>query len=286
MIEPGSAHRARAAAIGRLRVAGVASPEYDAAELLAAVLGTSRGLLPLAPDLDEQQAARYDELVTCRAARLPLQHLLGSAGFYGLEIEVGPGVFTPRPETELLVQHALSSIESVPAPIVVDLCAGSGAIAIAIAHSRPDAVVTAVETSEQAGRWLRRNVERLAPGVRVVIGDVLDESLAVPAPVDLVTCNPPYVPDKTAVDHETARHEPSLAVFAGDDGLALIRPLVPRIAGLLRVGGSTVIEHDDSHQDAVLELFAASGRFRPAAAIADLAGRPRYVSAVRSPSRD
>lgn len=284
MITAGPAHEARIRAIGILRHAAVGSPEFDAAELLSVVLGVPRGMLPTARDLDEVQAASYSALVARRADREPLQHIIGSAGFYGLDIEVGPGVFVPRPETELLVESALSSIQGVVDPVVVDLCAGSGAIAVAIATRRPDAVVTAVESSMQASSWLRANVARLAPSVRVITGDVLDESLSLPASADLVTCNPPYVPEGTVVDRETELHDPPAAVFAGADGLTLIRSLVPRIAKLLRPGGVVLMEHDDSHQDAVVELFAASGEFAEAVRMRDLAGRPRHVSVRRAPA--
>ncbi|WP_199849675.1 peptide chain release factor N(5)-glutamine methyltransferase [Blastococcus sp. Marseille-P5729] len=286
MINPGPAHQARLQGVRALRDAGIAAPEHDAAELLGAVLDIPRAMLPMARELDQDQADSYAALLARRAAREPLQHILGSTGFFGLEIAVGPGVFIPRPETEVLVESALRSIETVTDPVVIDLCTGSGAIAVAIATRRPDAVVTAVELSERASGWLRRNVRRLTPQVEVLIGDALDESLALPTPADLVTCNPPYVPEGTAVDRETALHDPRAAVFAGEDGLALIRPLVPRIGRLLRPGGTIVLEHDESHQDDVLAIVAGSGMFQPPTAITDLTGRPRHVRAVRSPDRD
>lgn len=264
-----------------LREAGVASPEHDAAELLAGVLGVQRGLLPIAPDLTDRQAQELSELVRRRAGREPLQHILGTAGFYGLDIEVGPGVFIPRPETETLVEHALHAVAGVRRPVVVDLCSGSGAIPIAIAVRRPDAEVTAVELDRAAAGWLRRNVDLLAPAVRVVEGDAIDESLPLPPAVDLVTCNPPYVPVSTPTEREVDEHDPHLAVYAGDDGLELIRPLAARIAGLLRPGGTAIVEHDESHQDAVVALFEQTGDYAEVVALRDLTGRPRFVRAVR-----
>ncbi|WP_194291318.1 peptide chain release factor N(5)-glutamine methyltransferase [Cumulibacter manganitolerans] len=293
MIGPGPVSAARRAATAELAAAGVGSPAFDAAELLADVLGVSRGLLPTADDLNDRQAAAYAALVARRARREPLQHILGSAGFYGLDVAVGPGVFIPRPETELLVAQALEGIAQVAAPVVVDLCAGSGAIAIALAVRRPTASVTAVEASAEAVGWLRRNVQALAPTVRIVHGDVLDGSLPVlpvdderarpprERPADLVTCNPPYVPLSSSVDHETEAHDPRVAVFAGADGLDLIRPLVGRVAELLRPGGIVLMEHDESHQDAVVALYEQSGQYAAVTALADLAGRPRFVRAVR-----
>lgn len=264
-----------------LRDAGVGSPEYDAAELLAHVVGVQRGLLAMAPDLSTRQAQQYADLIRRRCRREPLQHIIGAAGFYGLDIEVGPGVFIPRPETELLVESALRAIAPVKEPVVIDLCSGSGAIPIAIAHARPTCQVCAVELSAQAAEWLRRNVDRLAPSVRVIEGDALDARLPLPAGADLVTCNPPYVPAATAVEAEVGEHDPHAAVFGGADGLDLIRPLVPRIAALLRPGGTAILEHDQTHQGDVIALFDESGQYADISGLDDLAGRARFVRAVR-----
>lgn len=301
MITAGPANRARLTAVQTLRAEGVASPEYDAAELLAFVLDIQRGLLPIAKDLNEDQARQYDALVVRRARREPLQHIIGSAGFYGLALQVGPGVFIPRPETEVLVERALSAIAAVAAPRVVDLCAGSGAVALAIASNRPTAQIVAVEQSSEAVTWLRRNVEQLAPQVHVVHSNVLalrastvnalmdsahpgdGDSGDQPTEggVDLVTCNPPYVPSRSAVEHEVAAHDPGAAVFAGEDGLELIRPLVGLIAELLRPGGTVVLEHDESHQPQVLRLFGDSGSFTAVTGHQDLTRRPRFITATR-----
>lgn len=283
MITAGSPAVARQEATAVLAAAGVASPAYDAIELLAHVCGVPRGMLPMVGELDDAQAARYAALVSARAGREPLQHLLGSAGFYGLELAVGPGVFVPRPETEVLVQSALHAIDGLDRPVVIDLCAGSGAIALAIAHHRPDARVSAVERSPHALRWLRRNAEAIEPAVDIVQADVLGELPFASYAADLVTCNPPYVPRGTAVAPEVGEHDPADAVFAGTDGLSLITPLAPRIAHLLRPGGTVFIEHDDSHQNEVLGLLAGTGSYEQIAALRDLAGRPRFVSAVRRP---
>lgn len=288
MITAGPAHRARLAAVEALGTAGIGSPQYDAAELLSFALGVPRGLLPLAGELSDMQAAAYAGLVARRAAREPLQHILGVAGFFGLELQVGPGVFIPRPETELLVESALHAVADIPAPTVIDLCSGSGAIAIAIATARPTAGVLAVERSADATGWLRRNVDQLAPQVHLRCADALDlaaseaaELLRAAGGVDLVTCNPPYVPVGTTVDAETAAHDPHVAVFGGADGLDLIRALIPRIALLLRPGGTVLLEHDASHQHAVCALFSAGGQYTSVEGLRDLTGRPRFVSARR-----
>lgn len=277
----GPPHAARVAATRLLSAAGVDSASYDATALVAHVLGTSPALLPMAPDLSAAQARDLGALIARRQGREPLQHLLGTTGFYGVELAVGPGVFIPRPETEQIVERALRVLDGTTTPRVIDLCAGSGAIAIAIARHHPDARVEAVEKDPAAARWLRRNIAATGVQVGAVEHDALDPALPVAAGADLVTCNPPYVPTTVAVQPEVADHDPSQAVFAGADGLAVIRPLVAVIAGLLRGGGTVVLEHDDSHQAAVIELFEASGCFREMAGHSDLAGRPRFVTGVR-----
>ena len=145
-------------AVRTLADAGVASPEHDAAELLAHVLGTTLGRLPLLESADDAQVEAYDALVARRAAREPLQHLLGTAAFRYVELEVGPGVFVPRPETELLAGWAIDAAMPLDAPVVVDLCTGSGAIARAVADEVPHARVHAVEVDEGAHRWAVRNL--------------------------------------------------------------------------------------------------------------------------------
>ncbi|NJC64267.1 peptide chain release factor N(5)-glutamine methyltransferase [Planosporangium flavigriseum] len=263
-----------------LSAAGVASPRVDAEILTAHVLGMSRSKLPLAPALDPTQAARLRDLVDARARRVPLQHLTGVAGFHHIEVAVGPGVFVPRPETELLVEWGLSVFEDGEGT-VVDLCSGSGAIALAVAAARPAARVYAVERDPAALEWLRRNAA--GSGVQVVAGEVTDPGLLadLDGAVDLVLCNPPYVPAGTPVPPEVARFDPYPAVFSGADGLDLIRGLVPRVARLLRPGGWFGVEHDDTHGEAVPGLLRADGRFGEIADHRDLAGRPRFATAQR-----
>jgi release factor glutamine methyltransferase len=261
------------------------------AELLAAhVLGVARSRLRSAGGFPAGAAARFGELVGARAARVPLQHLTGSAPFRYLDLAVGPGVFTPRPETELLVDWGLSVAHAGMAtgdhPVVVDLCSGTGAIALSVAHERPGARVFAVEADPQALEWLRRNASgRLAagdPAVRVVAADATaPQTLAdLDGAVDVVLCNPPYVPDAAPVAPEVAGFDPARAVFGGPDGLAVIRPVVARAARLLRPGGWVGIEHYESHAEAVPELLRAAG-FGHVQMHPDLAGRPRYSTGQR-----
>ncbi|MGS2808979.1 peptide chain release factor N(5)-glutamine methyltransferase [Nocardia sp. MW-W600-9] len=276
------------AAAARLAEAGVASPMTDAEHLAAHALGVDRMRLALHPMVEPGEVARFDDLVDRRAARIPLQHLTGTAAMGEIDLAVGPGVFVPRPETELLFAWALAWLETLPhdhPPIVVDLCTGSGALALAIAHARPDAEVHAVELDPAALTWARRNADdRSADGdtpITLHAADVTDPALltALSGRVDLVVSNPPYIPESAVLDPEVADHDPHRALFGGPDGLAVIRPMVPTIARLLRPGGATAIEHDDTNGGGVAALLAAAGLVgiveHP-----DLAGKPRFVVAA------
>ena len=268
-------------AANTLAAAGVASPRADAELLAAHVLGVPRGRVALM-DFTAPQLTAYRALVAERARRVPLQHLTGTAPFRYLELAVGPGVFVPRPETELLVSWGLSVIR--PGAVVVDLCAGSGAIALAVANEAPTTTVYAVERSPEAGAWLRRNAaDRAAAGdppITVIDGDVADPDLLadLDGRVDLVLSNPPYVPAGSPVAPEVAEHDPPVAVFGGPDGLAVVRAVVACAARLLAPGGHVGIEHDDSQGESVPALLAAQGTFRDIQDHRDLAGRPRYTT--------
>ncbi|WP_374198094.1 peptide chain release factor N(5)-glutamine methyltransferase [Micromonospora sp. PLK6-60] len=271
----------------RLAEAGVEAPRAEAEQLAAYVLGVPRGRLALVDGFDPDQLGRFDALVARRADREPLQHLTGVAGFRHLELAVGPGVFVPRPETELLAGWGVARGGRVPAPLVVDLCSGSGAIALALAQELPAARVVAVERSPAALRWLRRNAaDRAAAGdrpIEVVPADVTDPELLadLAGRVDVLLCNPPYVPRSVVVPPEVAGHDPDEAVFGGADGLEVIRPVVRRAAELLRPGGVLGIEHDDTHGSAVPALLAADGRFTAVEEHRDLTGRARFATASR-----
>jgi len=261
--------------------AHVASPRVDAELLAAHVLNVPRGRLLSAPDPTDHQVTEYRELIRRRAARVPLQHLTGTAPFRRLQLRVGPGVFVPRPETELLVEWGLEWLGGRTECTVVDLCAGSGAIAAAIATETTGHHVVAIERDAGAWGYLRDNVAGL--GVTLIGADVLD-----PRPfdgtVDLVLCNPPYVPEigRAGLPPEVTDHDPQSAVFAGTDGLDLIRPLIGRIATMLRPGGAFAIEHDDTHAYVVPTLVDADGRFEKVELHHDLARRPRFTSATRA----
>jgi release factor glutamine methyltransferase len=275
-------------AAARLRTAGIETPESDARLLLAHVCGVEPARIPLLDGIDDDQRARLDALIRRRATRVPLQHLTGRAYFRHVELEVGPGVFVPRPETELLAGWAVEQAAGVAEPVVVDLGSGSGAIALSIAHERPAARVTAVERDPGAIEWTRHNAAaRIAAGdppVTVLAGDMTDPALLreLDGTVDLVVSNPPYVPDGARVPREVADHDPPLALWGGPDGLDVVRGLLMTAARLLRPGGALGIEHADQQGSALPALVRAHGAFTDVEDHADLAGRPRFTTARRS----
>lgn len=273
------ASAARRAAAARLREAGVASPERDADLLLAHVLGVGLGRLPLVDDLTPPQHEAYDALLARRASREPLQHLTGTAAFRHVDLLVGPGVFVPRPETELLAGWAIEHSSTHERPVVVDLCTGSGAIAKAIAHEVPHADVHAVELDEEALAWAERNLA--GTGVDLRHGDLATAFDDLLGSVDVVVCNPPYIPLEAweSVAAEVRDHDPHLALFSGDDGLDAMRVLEKRAARLLRVGGVVGAEHADVQGESAPAVFAATGRWHDVTDHRDLAGRPRYLTA-------
>jgi release factor glutamine methyltransferase len=268
--------------------AGVESPRVDAELLAAHVVGVPRGRLSMVPLVDQPVVEALRLLVSQRAKRVPLQHLTGTATMGPIDVAVGPGVFIPRPETEMLLTWGLAALDGVSQPLVVDLCTGSGALALAMAHARPDAQVHAVERDPVALSWARRNADmRAAAGDTPVVlysGDVADPGLlvALDGMAHLVLCNPPYVPLNAALPPEVAWHEPPVALFAGDDGLAVIPDVVRTGTRLLREGGSIAIEHDDSQAEAVPALLAARRVLTDVADHVDLAGRPRFATARRT----
>jgi release factor glutamine methyltransferase len=275
--------RLLAEATARLAAGGVASPEHDAAELLAHVLGTTRGGLVMVDEVPADRATTYDALVARRAAREPLQHLTGLAHFRHVQLLVGPGVFVPRPETELLAGWAIEQAEAVAAqgrrPVVVDLCTGSGAVARAILDEVPGAEVHAVELGESAHAWAARNLE--GTGVDLRQGDMATAFDDLAGTVDVVTCNPPYIPLDAweSVAPEARDHDPHLALFSGDDGLDAMRVLAGRAALLLRQGGVVGAEHADQQGESAPGVFTAAGRWSEVRDHRDLAGRARFLTA-------
>lgn len=275
----------------QLQEAGVPSAHADGRWLVAHYLGTSPAGLAFAGPVDAAESAQIAAATERRCRREPLQHILGTAPFGDLELAVGPGVFVPRPETEVMAQYAMNWLNARQGQAsVVDACAGSGALALALAcHTSAD--VVAIETSGDAVPWLERNVAALRPrftacgsSVTVVVGDVADPAAWVRTGVDLVVSNPPYIPDGCVPrDPEVRDHDPAVALFGGADGFAVVRPLIERAAAALRPGGLLLIEHadDQGEPDGLPALIRAAGRFVDVVDHPDWAGRPRFTSAVR-----
>jgi release factor glutamine methyltransferase len=248
----------------------------DAELLLAAALGVSRTALLTAGEVPPEAAARFAAWVDQRADRVPLQHLTGTAPFRHLELSVGPGVFVPRPETELLAGWVLECIAGLSAPTVVDLGTGSGAIALAVANEHPGARVLAVERDPGAIEWTRHNA-----ATRAAAGDMTDPHLLaeLDGTVDVVVSNPPYVPDDARLPREVVDHDPPLALWGGPDGLDVVRGLLDTAVRLLRPGGRLGIEHADLQGSSLPALVRAHGRWTDVTDHPDLAGRPRHTTA-------
>lgn len=266
-------------------LAQVPSPRVDA-ELLAAHLlyDGSRSRLQHAALMGERltpaQVAEYEALFARRARREPLQHITGSAPFYRLELAVGPGVFVPRPETELLVEEALKVLNAradsaTGGQRIVDLCTGSGAIAAAVKSELPNAQVFAVELSEDAIPYARKNLEPL--GVHLVQGDALTALSELAGRFDAVLSNPPYIPPANVpADPEAALHDPDMALYGGgEDGMQMPSAIAARAFELLAPGGLFIMEHDDTQEEAVAELLASIG-FEGYYPVRDLNNRPRH----------
>jgi release factor glutamine methyltransferase len=278
-------------AVAALDAAGVPDARVDAELLAAHVLSLSRGGVQAAAirgdGLSAEDAASLAALVARRAAREPLQHLTGRAPFRHLELDVGPGVFVPRPETELLAQLAIDALraDASPEPVAVDLGTGSGAIAIAMATEVRHARVYAIERSPDAYAWASRNVARLAPdNLEISLGDLADAAEALQelaGTVAVVASNPPYVPDDAIPrDPEVRLFDPPQALYGGPDGLDVVRVLSGVGLRLARPGGLIAIEHGEWQGEAVRAVLTADG-WRASATHPDLTMRDRVTTALR-----
>ncbi|MFN2490444.1 MAG: peptide chain release factor N(5)-glutamine methyltransferase [Actinomycetota bacterium] len=264
-----------------LREGGVVHATQEAVWLIEAATGCSRtDLLIRRADMDEPDAERALELARRRAAGEPLQYLTGIVGFRRLELAVGPGVFIPRPETELVAERAMELLP--PHGTLVDVGTGSGAIALSVAVERPDAFVVATESSSDALRYATRNAERCHASVEFILCDLLS---GVPSSlrgiVDVCVSNPPYVPlsEGAALPRDVVDHEPHLALFAGGDGLGVLRRVASEARAWLRSGGWLVLEIGD-RQGAVAGPLLHDAGYREVAVRRDLAGRERIVEAT------
>ncbi|AQP44545.1 peptide chain release factor N(5)-glutamine methyltransferase [Tessaracoccus flavus] len=267
---------------GLLGRSGVASPAPEARTLVAHVLGVEPRDLLRVRGVSDEQRAMIDALAARRAAGEPLQHITGLAYFRYETLSVGPGVFIPRPETEEMVGWALSELARRPvgARRVVELCAGSGAITAALARELGGLDLYAVELSADAFGYLERNLE--AVDVHLVLGDMASAFPELDGTVDLVIANPPYIPEahRVILPDDVVLHDPHLALFSGADGLDALRVVAETSSRLLKPGGLVAAEHDESHAEDVVRLFADG--FHDVTSRRDLTRRPRYVTAVRS----
>lgn len=271
----------RADATRRLADAGVASPQVDAELLLAFSLGVPRGRLAIAAEPNAEQQQAFDQLVERRARREPLQHLTGRAPFRRLDLRVGPGVFVPRPETELLTGWAIEHTSTGSDLVVVDLCTGSGAIAAAVASEVPAARVYAVELSPEAYAYAFDNLA--GTGVDLRLGDAATAFAELDGAVEVVVANPPYIPlgAYDEVPAEARLFDPPVALWSGDDGLDTIRVVARVAARLLRPGGVVGCEHADAQGDSAPAVFRDGDSWSDITDHRDLAGRPRFVTARR-----
>ena len=265
--------------------------EIDAEHLFAYVLGISRMDLHNSVKLQATLKSLGDfgviedtfaKLISRRASHEPLQYLTGIAYFRHLEIEVGPGVLVPRPESELLVEAVLTHINNLEKKIdgeisVIDLGAGSGALSLAIATEAPRSRVIAVEKSTEAIEWLKKNVAKISENVRVVEGDVAEVLPGVKC--DIVIANPPYIPNSQTLPRDVAEHEPHIALFGGETGMELPQRFINAAARLLKSGGVLAIEHTEDQGAAIDAVL--SKEFNEIVLHQDLTGRPRWTSAVR-----
>ncbi len=266
--------------------AGVPTPDVDAELLAAHLWSMSRGQLlaaALRGDAAPGDTAAFDELIARRAAREPLQHLTGTAPFRHLELRVGPGVFVPRPETEMVAQLAIDALRAVPdaAPIAVDLGTGSGALALAMATEVPHARVHAAENAVDAFVWAKENFAALAPHAVLAFIDLADAFRELDGTVSVLVSNPPYVPDAAIPrDPEVRNWDPPSALYGGEDGLDVVRVLSGVGLRLLRPGGTLVIEHGEWQGGPIRALLDADG-WRATATHPDLTLRDRATTAIR-----
>ena len=275
--------QALTAAVDHLESSDVGSPRPNAETLLMFVLGVNRAYLYAHPEreLSSEEQARYDEVIAQRSKDVPSQYITGHQEFWGLDFLVSPAVLIPRPETEHLVETVLELAREIPTPRIVDVGTGSGCIALALAHELRSADIFAVDLSVEALEIAQANAARLQldKRVRFLQSNVL-EALADRRDFDFVVSNPPYVGYNEAdkVQRSVFKYEPRLAVFAGDNGLVVIRPLIEQAHAVLKHCGYLAMEIGYSMRDAVLSLLSPNLWDEPQV-VPDLQGIPRVIAA-------
>lgn len=249
----------------RLSNAGIDSAATESAELLAHVLAVPRNRLFMQDTVDEDDRISFERLMAKRLNRIPLQHILGTAAFRRIELDVGSGVFIPRPESELVAEAAIRFLNELTNPIAVDLCTGSGAIAISLAMEVPGTRVVGIELSPEAFPWLEQNIRKFDPVIPIEVHqiDATDYSaeifVGLSGICDVVTCNPPYIPvNMIPRDPEVRIHEPAMALYGGSDGLDVIRGVAKTAGLLLKPGGLLVVEHADVQGPDAVEMSVVS----------------------------
>ncbi|PCC19798.1 peptide chain release factor N(5)-glutamine methyltransferase [Brevibacterium aurantiacum] len=275
--------------------ADVPNPDTDAAALLAHAWGLDASGVArrrlLGDTVPAEVTATFAQLIDRRRQRTPLQHIIGVAAFRHLELQVGPGVFVPRPETELLVTEVLEELErqqNTHVPFIIDLCSGSGAITLSLATEHRRLRAIGVERDTQALNWSLMNLAAVDLGessVDLVSGDATtfaEDSPQLWASADVVVTNPPYVPD-TAVprDAEVREHDPEAALYGGATGLEIPGLIIIQAEKLLRPGGFFIMEHSEEQGPAARELIMSTASLRQAATYPDYTGRDRYTVAHR-----
>nr|WP_076388165.1 peptide chain release factor N(5)-glutamine methyltransferase [Vaginimicrobium propionicum] len=264
-----------------LSAAGVESGSVEARQLFRYASGLTNTQMLSVNYVSDEVAKHFKELIASRADGIPTQHLIGKVGFRYVEVDVGPGVFIPRPETELVAGFAISVCRNIKNPRVIELCAGSGAISKAIANEVCQVDLTAVEISDPALAYLRGNLRET--NAKIIAGDfnqLLNHYNGLANSFDVVVANPPYIPDSADLS-EIVKKDPAIALFGGSDGLDIIRQLVPVARELLKPGGWLVVEHDDTHRNLITEFVENVGGFCKILDHDDLNGRPRFLTACR-----
>ena len=267
----------------KLRASGKENSDFDARCLLEFVLNLNptQYLLNRSEEVDSVCAEKFLSLVERRSNGEPLQYILGKWEFMGLPFYVGEGVLIPRPETEMLVEYALDFLKDKKNPVVIDLCSGSGCIAISVAKHLPNAKVYAVEKSDLAFPYLKKNIWlNCVFNVSAVHGDIFDRTLLSDIKPDLILSNPPYIrsPEIASLQSEV-RNEPSMALDGGEDGLVFYREIANGWLDRLGTGGAIAVECGEDQTEDIIRMFSEKTQY--AEAFNDLSGLPRMVTAIK-----